>query len=184
MDSIQKHDPSMLVLSTDYSPSTDASRGIVAGAHPLIDAVAPGEGGEDSRGLLGMVKETGRSGQRWIVQTGANSIRGTIVFKSLLVYSGQQVEASTGSGVVWTNAHSGDGMTEKDLMEYADNVASKFGMTSDRSAKNGKVVVESRVAKDAAAAVVAAISNQTFCVMAAEGVSGKELAEEEQALLV
>lgn len=191
-DTLDKHRPRALFIGKEFLPDSPHHDhdGIIASVHPLINALTPRVALDDTRGLLGFVPLTGRPFQsaqypflQHVIHTGEDNFRGTIAFKSLLVYSGNLAQTDQAPKTpLWVSAESGDRMSEEEILQKALDIANKMQFSSDHTAKNGKVVVKPRVSADAVSAVLAAVMKETLYVSPAEA-EPSDVADFENALV-
>lgn len=191
-DALRKYQPAMLILGKDFSPAGTHPEhdGIVAAVNPLVNALAPGVALDDARGLDGFVPLTGRAFSskehpylRHVVHTGDTNVRGTITFKSLLVYNGMAPPVPSGELPLLVDAATDAESSTAKILKDAEAIGKEMRLSKDHTTKEGKIVVTPKVSERSAAAIVAAVMHETLWVSPGTG-DVKAVSEAENALVI
>jgi len=136
-----------------------------------VNAFAPEVALAESKGIAGFSPLSGKSFDsaehpylEHVVQTSDTNMRGTITFKSLLVYSGHSPELGSGKEPLLVNAKTGAGASASEILTAAGSLGSKLGLSADHGAKSGKVVITPSVSATSAAAMVSAVMHESLWV--------------------
>lgn len=191
-DALSKYKPAMLILGKEFRPAGVHAEddGIVAAVNSLVNALAPGVALDDARGLAGFVPLTGRGFAskehpylKHVVHTGHTNVRGTITFKSLLVYSGAVPKVPSSELPLLVDAATGAESSASKILKDAERMGKEMRLSKDHTAKEGKIVVTPKVSERNAAAIVAAVMHETLWVSPGTG-DVKAVSEAENALIV
>ncbi|KAI0567155.1 AMP-binding enzyme [Gracilaria domingensis] len=185
---LNEHRPTALFIHSGYSVAEDADASrIFAASNPIVNALDPSISLNDAAGLLGFVPLTGRPFQsaqfpflRHIVSTGDVNARGIITFRSLLVYSGESPAVATDAALLVTPAGKA---SQSELIGGAEQLCSSLKISSDHTAKEGKIVTNPDLTIKSATSLVATIMKHALWVTTAER-DVKEVAATENALIV
>lgn len=190
---LQKYRPRALFLGKEFAPVA-AEHGdedaIVATVNPLVNALLPGVALEDARGLNGLVPLTGRpfASSKYpflqhVVQTSDTNVRGTITFKSLLVYSGETPPVQKSDAPLLVLAEDGVAVSAEKVLKAAKSLGKRIGLNADHTAKSGKLVVTPAVSEKSIVAVVSALMHEALWVCPGEADSNT-VSQSENALVV
>lgn len=171
-DMLRKHRPRAFIIGKNYMPSHQASDddGIIASVSPLLSAIAPSVARDDAKGIDGFVPLTGRPfvSQEYpylkhVIHTGETNMRGTISFKSLLVYSGFS-PASDARDATLLTAPDGSSATHAAILKQAEDIGSRLSLGPDHSVEAGKLVVGPSLSHESVAAMVSAVMHEALLV--------------------
>lgn len=185
---LNEHRPVALFLHTTCSvpEHADSSR-ILAASNSVVNALDPSIALNDAAGMLGFVPLTGRpfySAQfpflRHIVSTNDVNARGTITFRSLLVYSGESPYNASEQPLLITSEGNA---SQSQLIAHAEKLCEKLSISSDPLVKEGKLVTKPQLSTASATSLVASIMKQALWVTSADR-DKKQVAAAENALLV
>lgn len=186
-DSLRKHQPRALFIGKEYSfsPPVQDDDGAVASVNPIANVLAPGAAIADSRGTAAFVPLTGKAFQsaehpylEHVVQTSDANLRGTITFKSLLVYSGKSPALGSGNDPLFVSAATGETVSEAQILTEAEALGSKLGLSANHEEKSGKVVIKPAVSTSSAVAIVSAVMHESLWLSPTEDNVGLVSSEE------